>query len=204
MDVRMASGTRGSGPTARPCRATPNCPGLVLDDYCSVCGKRADSVAVEAPGVSATSGRTRDSAPGSSPSSPGSSPSARGSSPSDPGSRRGSVALTRASSLTRAAVTTSRRGSSRLRSGTPLVELPFMPPIDPTSAIMDSPIVPEDKRYCAGCDATIGRSLLGRPGRVVGYCSKCRTPFSFVPALASAWAGSTWLRTSGCRTAGSS
>jgi serine/threonine-protein kinase PknG len=59
-----------------------------------------------------------------------------------------------------------------------------MPPIDPTTAILDQPLVPEARRYCAGCDAPVGRGGRGRPARVTGFCSKCRTPFSFLPALA--------------------
>jgi serine/threonine-protein kinase PknG len=64
------------------------------------------------------------------------------------------------------------------------VELPYMPPVDPTAAIMRNPLVPEDKRYCAGCGASVGRGREGRPGRLTGFCSKCRTPYYFVPALA--------------------
>jgi serine/threonine-protein kinase PknG len=59
-----------------------------------------------------------------------------------------------------------------------------MPPVDPTTAIMRNPLVPEDKRYCAGCGAAVGRGRDGRPGRLTGFCSKCRTPFYFVPPLA--------------------
>jgi serine/threonine-protein kinase PknG len=63
------------------------------------------------------------------------------------------------------------------------VDLPFMPPVDPTTAIMRDPIVPEGNRYCTGCNAAIGRGRHGRPARLTGFCSKCRTPFFFVPAL---------------------
>jgi len=59
-----------------------------------------------------------------------------------------------------------------------------MPPVDPTSAIMRNPLVPEDKRYCTGCGAAVGRGRTGRTGRLSGFCSKCRTPYFFVPALA--------------------
>jgi len=79
--------------------------------------------------------------------------------------------------------TTDQRTSARWRSGAPLVELPYMPPVDPTAAIMRDPLVPEEKRYCAGCGAAVGRSRDGRPARLSGFCSKCRTPFFFVPAL---------------------
>jgi serine/threonine-protein kinase PknG len=50
---------------------------------------------------------------------------------------------------------------------------------------MRDPLVPEDKRYCAGCNAAVGRTRDGRAGRLSGFCSKCRTPFFFVPALSA-------------------
>jgi serine/threonine-protein kinase PknG len=63
------------------------------------------------------------------------------------------------------------------------VDLPFMPPVDPTTAIMRDPLVPEEKRYCTGCSAAVGRGRQGHPARLTGFCSKCRTPYFFVPAL---------------------
>jgi serine/threonine-protein kinase PknG len=175
MDAPVSPVAPYDASAAQRCRATANCPGLVLDGYCAVCGKRADAV---------SDGTTGSSVRGSAPStSGGSSPSSsRGS------TGRGSTGRpSTASSLTTGGftrnVTTSQRSGTRWRGGTPLVELPFMPPVDPTSAIMDAPIVPEEKRFCSGCDATVGRTRTGKSGRVVGFCSKCRTPFSFVPAL---------------------
>jgi serine/threonine-protein kinase PknG len=50
---------------------------------------------------------------------------------------------------------------------------------------MRDPLVPEDKRYCTGCNAAVGRTREGRAGRLSGFCSKCRTPFFFVPALSA-------------------
>jgi serine/threonine-protein kinase PknG len=60
-----------------------------------------------------------------------------------------------------------------------------MAPVDPTSAIMRDPLVPEEKRYCTGCNAAVGRGRHGRQARLTGFCSKCRTPFFFVPALSA-------------------
>jgi serine/threonine-protein kinase PknG len=59
-----------------------------------------------------------------------------------------------------------------------------MPHVDPTTAIMRNPLVPEDRRHCTGCGAAVGRGQGGRVGRLTGFCSKCRTPFFFVPPLA--------------------
>jgi serine/threonine-protein kinase PknG len=49
---------------------------------------------------------------------------------------------------------------------------------------MELPLVPEEKRFCSGCGAEVGRARDGRAARATGFCSKCRLPFSFVPALA--------------------
>jgi serine/threonine-protein kinase PknG len=48
---------------------------------------------------------------------------------------------------------------------------------------MEVPVVPEEKRFCHGCRAEVGRPRAGRRARATGFCSKCRTPYSFEPAL---------------------
>ena len=48
---------------------------------------------------------------------------------------------------------------------------------------MDPPTVAEDKRFCSVCQAPVGRSREGAPGRSKGFCPKCRTPFDFDPKL---------------------
>jgi serine/threonine-protein kinase PknG len=58
-----------------------------------------------------------------------------------------------------------------------------MPAVDPATAVMEVPVVPEARRFCSSCNAEVGRGRDGDPGRVSGFCSKCRLPFSFVPAL---------------------
>ena len=61
-----------------------------------------------------------------------------------------------------------------------------MPPaaeIDASKAIMASPVVPEDKRFCPQCGEPVGRGQDGTPGRVKGFCTNCRQPFSFEPKL---------------------
>jgi serine/threonine-protein kinase PknG len=58
-----------------------------------------------------------------------------------------------------------------------------VPDIDPRQALMDPPTVAEDKRFCSVCQAPVGRSREGVPGRSKGFCPKCRTPFDFDPKL---------------------
>jgi serine/threonine-protein kinase PknG len=79
----------------------------------------------------------------------------------------------------------SRRTSTQSRIGAGLVTLPPMPTLDPRAALMSDPRVPEEKRFCGRCGAEVGRSRNGLLGRVRGFCTKCRTPFSFEPRLKS-------------------
>ena len=58
-----------------------------------------------------------------------------------------------------------------------------MPYRDPASAILANPQVPENKRYCSGCDQPVGRDRDGRPGMTEGFCRNCGTRFSFSPKL---------------------
>jgi serine/threonine-protein kinase PknG len=148
------------------CRATPNCGGAILDGYCAVCGKVAGRIAAATPGSTGTAGRGSTGTAG------------RGSTGTV---GRGSTPTS--GSITSPSTLGAVRTGSRWRSGTPLVELPLMPAIDPATAVMQIPLVPEARRFCSGCSTEVGRGRDGRPGRVTGFCSKCRLPFSFVPAL---------------------
>ncbi len=78
------------------------------------------------------------------------------------------------------------RGSSRSargRLGAGLVEIPPVPYRDPASAILADPQVPENKRYCSGCDQPVGRGRDGQAGLTEGFCRNCGTRFSFSPKL---------------------
>jgi hypothetical protein len=44
-------------------------------------------------------------------------------------------------------------------------------------------LLPEPRRWCPHCDAAVGRSRDGRPGRLRGTCAHCRRPFDLTPAL---------------------
>jgi serine/threonine-protein kinase PknG len=57
---------------------------------------------------------------------------------------------------------------------------------DPTASLLHDPVVPVRERFCSNTDC---REPVGRPddatpgGRRRGFCRRCRTPFSFDPAL---------------------
>ncbi|MGB7361657.1 MAG: serine/threonine protein kinase, partial [Rhodococcus sp. (in: high G+C Gram-positive bacteria)] len=62
------------------------------------------------------------------------------------------------------------RTGSRRRLGGGLVELPRIPVVDPATAVMSDPRVPESKRFCWKCNAPVGRSADGRPANPAGDC----------------------------------
>jgi serine/threonine-protein kinase PknG len=63
------------------------------------------------------------------------------------------------------------------------VEVPPVPYKDPSSVILADPHVAERKRFCAACDAEVGRGRDGHPGREEGFCPHCGHRFSFAPKL---------------------
>ncbi|WAX79975.1 serine/threonine-protein kinase [Streptomyces sp. KMM 9044] len=75
--------------------------------------------------------------------------------------------------------------SGRGRLGAGLVQVPPIPRPDPRAMVLDTPEVPERKRFCSrsDCGARVGRARAGRPGRTEGFCTKCGHPYSFVPKL---------------------
>ncbi|WP_112465585.1 serine/threonine-protein kinase [Streptomyces triticisoli] len=79
--------------------------------------------------------------------------------------------------------TTGSSGRGRLGAG--LVQVPQVPRPDPRSMVLESPEVPERKRFCsrADCGAPVGRARGDRSGRTEGFCTKCGHPYSFVPKL---------------------
>ena len=132
----------------------PGCRGRIVDGYCDSCGAPAGSTAAEPSKTVATT------------------------------SQIGSVSLGSA-----------RVGSGAVRSrqematisvghlGAGYTTVPPEPPVDPASAILTNPQVPEDRRFCPHCSAEVGRSTPDSPGRVEGYCPSCRKPYSFSPKL---------------------
>ncbi|MEV4128518.1 tetratricopeptide repeat protein [Nocardia sp. NPDC049707] len=79
-----------------------------------------------------------------------------------------------------------RSGRSRpsvRRLGAGLVPIPRVAPVDPRSAILDNPEVPELKRFCWKCLEPVGRRTATEPGAVAGECGRCGSPFNFRPTL---------------------
>ena len=93
--------------------------------------------------------------------------------PSAPGTRR---------SLTQLVAT---RPRARFPDRLAVVRLPEAPVRGQMIPLLDDPHVPESKRFCPNpeCRHPVGRARHGRPGRVEGFCSQCRTRFCFRPPL---------------------
>ena len=161
--------------------AQRGCTGTIEDGYCTVCGLAPAMASSPSSGTGSGSG----SPVSGSASGPGSA-SSYGSSGSV-GSLSGS--MTSAGSFgTRSGPGSrgSRSGSGRLsrgRLGAGLVEVPSVPALDPASAVLADPRVPESKRFCGNCGERVGQSRDGRPGMTEGFCPHCRTRFSFAPKL---------------------
>ncbi|MEU8263019.1 tetratricopeptide repeat protein [Micromonospora sp. NPDC048999] len=75
------------------------------------------------------------------------------------------------------------RPSARGGLGAGLIDVPRVPLRDPATAVMSDPKVAESRRFCAKCEAEVGRGRDGRPGRAEGFCPHCGHPFSFLPRL---------------------
>jgi serine/threonine-protein kinase PknG len=163
----------------------PGCGGTIEDGYCDVCGLApapAPPQPYSVPGANGGSiryaGSTRQSGSGSG---SGSGPSGSGTagswvtglgsagSGSGPGTRGSRSA-------------SGRSGRGRLGAG--LVEVPSVPPLNPSAAILDNPAVPENRRFCGKCGQLVGQPRDGRPGLTEGFCPNCRTRYSFSPKLA--------------------
>ena len=77
----------------------------------------------------------------------------------------------------------SRSGGVRRRLGGGLVDVPRVEPIDPETAVMSDPTVPQHKRFCWKCNAKVGRSEPGEANIAKGVCPHCGTTFDFTPLL---------------------
>lgn len=78
-----------------------------------------------------------------------------------------------------------RSGPSVRRLGAGLVVLPKVDPVDPATAVLEDPVVPENKRFCWKCQAPNGRSGPTGPGSVTGECDQCGSAYNFLPALSA-------------------
>ncbi|OHV59278.1 serine/threonine-protein kinase [Pseudofrankia sp. BMG5.36] len=150
----------------------PACDGRITDDgYCDVCGTHVGSAAGGSPqpGAGNGTGGTGSATAGVGGGTGSGSGSASGSGSSRSGRSRRSTRTT----------------GPRSRLGAGLVEVPELPAPDPTSMVLVDPQIPESRRICPNpdCRQPVGRGSAKRAARPKGFCGKCRTPFSFVPAL---------------------
>ncbi len=148
--------------------AEPGCTGRILaDGYCDTCGAKAPEPA-PAPAAPAPANPTPAAA----------TPAALVGAPRtlETGSTRSGGSRRTVSGRTR---TTSRRSTI----GAGLVDVPPAPSIDPATIVMADPEVSEEKRFCSNCGAQVGRSKGRQPGRLKGFCPRCRNAFDFVPKL---------------------
>jgi serine/threonine-protein kinase PknG len=134
----------------------PGCTGTIEDGFCSVCGIEApaDSTTPSpVPFVPVTTATNTLGTAGVS---------------SSTTSRTGT-------SSSRRTTRSSRRTSSRRQLGLGLVQVPELPPLDPTTVVMQNPEVPPNKRFCPNCDQSLKREH--------GFCPKCGQEYSFQPTL---------------------
>ncbi|MFG3225557.1 tetratricopeptide repeat protein [Kitasatospora sp. NPDC048194] len=174
-----------AAPAAGPGSPCPrDCPGTVdPDGYCDECGLTPPGADTGVTQPYVPSARV---APDSARSGSVRSMSARTGSARSMSGRSRSHRSTRTGS-SRSVSVRSTRGSvsagTRNRLGAGLVTVPTVATADPSLAVLADPQVPERKRYCAKCEAPVGREKNGRPGRPEGFCTKCGTPYSFTPKL---------------------
>jgi serine/threonine-protein kinase PknG len=79
--------------------------------------------------------------------------------------------------------TATRTVSPMRRLGGGLVEIPRVPEIDPTAALMTNPVVAESKRFCWNCGRPVGRKTSDGRAQNEGSCPHCGSPYSFLPQL---------------------
>jgi serine/threonine-protein kinase PknG len=147
--------------------AEPGCTGRVLSDgYCDTCGTKAPDPAA-APATKAPASPAAAATPAALVGAPRN---------LETGSTRSGGSRRTVSGRTR---TTSRRSTI----GAGLVEVPPAPAVDPATIVMADPEVSEEKRFCSNCGGPVGRSKGRQPGRLKGFCPRCRNAFDFVPKL---------------------
>ena len=183
--------------TAAACTQTPGCGGTIEDGYCTVCGLAPAPVpagfAVGTGAVGTGAAGTGAAGTGAAGTGMAGTGAAAASSAWSVPSGTGTAASGTWGSVSGSAGTGSRRGtrgsrpgsgrSSRGRLGAGLVYVPPVPALDPSSAILADPRVPENRRYCGNCGQLVGQSRDGRPGMTEGFCRHCGTRFSFTPKL---------------------
>jgi serine/threonine-protein kinase PknG len=160
--------------------AEPGCTGRILaDGYCDTCGTKApDPVAAPA----AKAGRPAQGA-ARAPGKGQANPAVTATPAALVGARNLETGSTRSGGSRRTVSGRTRTTSRRSAIGAGLVEVPPAPSIDPATIVMANPEVSEEKRFCSNCGSPVGRSKGRQPGRLKGFCPKCRNAFDFVPKL---------------------
>jgi serine/threonine-protein kinase PknG len=145
-----------------------NCNGSIDDGYCDTCGMAAlkSQSALDLAVAATTSNQPIQTSSQSLKTTPNSaSVTGTGSSPTSNRSSRGTR---------RSAPTVAK--TSRRQLGAGLVSIPELPSTAPELAILIEAKVPENKRFCAGCNQAVKRDK--------GFCTKCGQKYNFVPSLA--------------------
>ncbi|MGL4831165.1 MAG: serine/threonine protein kinase, partial [Propionibacteriaceae bacterium] len=144
----------------------PGCSGTVVDGYCDACGAPEGAAPLKnAPDTAELEAISEAAATRSS-------------------HKIGATALGTARIST--ATAPKRRVITRVRHahlGEGLTTVPPAPLVDPMSALMVDPSVPENKRNCPSCAAPVGRSRGTNDGRLDGFCPQCGAKYSFAPKL---------------------
>ena len=202
------------------------CGGDIEDGYCNVCGlappkPARQQVRPASAGTTPSVAGPRAPTPQSGPIDPGPSstggaggagtgwtgPGTTGTGPGSTGTGTGPGSTrTRTGTVgTRSGRTNSgRTGSTRTRTtgrshlGAGLVEVPVVPYVDPSTAVMSVPEVAQDKRFCGHCGQPVGRDRAGVKGRTEGFCRVCGRGFSFAPKLLAGDLVATQYEVVGC------
>ncbi|WP_245717238.1 serine/threonine-protein kinase [Nocardia jejuensis] len=154
--------------------AEPGCGGTIADGYCDTCGTApSPDTARPSPDTARSTTEVSTSAEARAAAATAVSSTSGGT-----GARTGRTG----SRSVRTGRSTSS-GATRGRLGAGMVNVPRVAPIDPATAVLADPTVPEHQRYCGACDQPVGRSRDGQPGRSEGFCGNCGARFSFTPKL---------------------
>ena len=160
---RGVAGSRPSTTASGPC-PQPGCNGRIVDGYCDVCGLPPETPQASPAAASEASSLTRASA------------------------QLGSTALGSARASSFGIPSVRRRRAARPgpgRIGAGITYVPPAPAIDPSKAVLVSPVVPEERRVCPKCGAKVGQSSTVGDGRSEGFCPNCGAPYSFTAKLAA-------------------
>jgi serine/threonine-protein kinase PknG len=144
-----------------------NCNGTIDDGYCDTCGLAALKSQSEldlALAASASNQPVKASSQSLKTAPNSASVTSTGSSPTSNRSR----------GTRRSAPTVGK--TSRRQLGAGLVSIPELPSTAPELAILAEAKVPENKRFCAGCNLAVKRDK--------GFCTKCGQKYNFIPSLA--------------------